>query len=319
MLSDAAPVQGRGEAHRATQLDHELVELRRPFLLREQQRFRGQPGRPALRTSLRTGARRRPAPREDPAGTTRPPPPSGPASPARSPHRVARPTAARTAPGPRPRPGESPTRDTAAEPRAKSTASSHSWHPRSPTRRLGADICCALRGYRRPVHVCQDLSRVNQQHRAGRAQPHVMSGPFQQDYIQFTFQPLQLLTQRRLADMFADRGTTEMQFLGQSNEVTQLPKLQLRVPPVGRSWNQSAVVSVVSPIHEARHRRPRSSAQETDANAQSSPASHRPSMDITPPPHRSGPQCGGDRVVRLRVMVEGVPARGITETGHPST
>ena len=66
-----------------------------------------------------------------------------------------------------------------------------------------------------------------------------MSGPFQQDYIQFTFQPLQLLTQRRLADMFADRGTTEMQFLGQSNEVTQLPKLQLRVPPVGRSWNQS--------------------------------------------------------------------------------
>ena len=41
---DGSPVQGRDEAHRAAQLDHELVELRGPVLLRQQHRLRCQRG-----------------------------------------------------------------------------------------------------------------------------------------------------------------------------------------------------------------------------------------------------------------------------------
>ena len=77
----------------------------------------------------------------------------------------------------------------------------------------------------------QDLPRIDQKHRTGRAQPHVMGGPLQQDHIQLPFQALQLLAQRGLPDVFARRSPTEMQFLGQGNEIPQLPKLQNQVPP----------------------------------------------------------------------------------------
>ena len=124
--------------------------------------------------------------------------------------------------------------------RHRVVAGIHDPHPQT-RRRNGR----ALRGDRRPVDVRQDLPRVDQQHRTGRAQPHVVGGPFQQDDIQFPFQPLQLLTQRGLADVFAGRGPAEMQLLGQGNEVTQLPKLQAGYLPSAAVVESRRHVSVV--------------------------------------------------------------------------
>ena len=93
----------------------------------------------------------------------------------------------------------------------------------------------------------KDLPRFDQQHRTGRAQPHMMGGPLQKDYVQFPFQPLQLLTQRGLPDMFAGRGPAEMQLLGQSNEIPQLPKLQTGYPLSARVVESRRHVIVVMP------------------------------------------------------------------------
>ena len=70
----------------------------------------------------------------------------------------------------------------------------------------------------------------------------MMRGPFQQNDVQFPFQPLQLLTQGGLANVFAGRRPAEMQFLRQGNEVTQLPNLHNPAPPVGCCRNAPSTV-----------------------------------------------------------------------------
>ena len=135
-----------------------------------------------------------------PSGSSRnnsEPPPTGPATPDRAPHPVDRPPAAGTARARPPRSGGSPGPRTAAAPPAESTASSHSWRRRPPPADWASNERPRSAPRRRPIDVGEDLPRVDQESRPGRAQPHVVGGPLQQDHVQLAFQPLQLLTQRR--------------------------------------------------------------------------------------------------------------------------
>ena len=86
-----------------------------------------------------------------------------------------------------------------------------------------------LRGHRRPFDMGEDLPRVDQEDRTGRAQLHVVGRALQEDHPQLSFQALQPLAQRRLDDVFTGCGPPEMQLLGEGDEVTQLLKLHTRI------------------------------------------------------------------------------------------
>ena len=129
---DGSPVQGRDEAHRTAQLDHELVELRGPVLLRQQHRLRCQRGHRDVGPRgegvalgdehtervqpEELGGHRRWGQRGPPDADVEPPV-----------HQTLE-----LLGHARPRPGGSPDRRIAAGPRAGSTPSSRSWHPRLP-------------------------------------------------------------------------------------------------------------------------------------------------------------------------------------------
>ena len=51
---------------------------------------------------------------------------------------------------------------------------------------------------------------------------------FQKDHPELSLQALQPLAQRRLDDVLTGRRTPEMQLLGESDEVAELPKLHTR-------------------------------------------------------------------------------------------
>ena len=72
------------------------------------------------------------------------------------------------------------------------------------------------------VRVRQDLPRLGQEHRPGSSQPDMVGAALQQAYSQLTFQPLDLLAQRRLDDMLPLRCPAEVQLLGQRHEIAEL-------------------------------------------------------------------------------------------------
>ena len=74
----------------------------------------------------------------------------------------------------------------------------------------------------------ENLPRVDQESGTGRAQLHVMGGALQKDHPELSLQALQPLAQRRLDDVLTGRRTPEMQLLGESDEVAELPKLHTR-------------------------------------------------------------------------------------------
>ena len=78
-----------------------------------------------------------------------------------------------------------------------------------------------------PLKVVQDLADVEEEHHAGVGEANVVGAALHQWHPQFTFEPLDLLTQRRLHDVLTRRGATEMQLLGQAREVPQLPQFHL--------------------------------------------------------------------------------------------
>jgi hypothetical protein len=90
--------------------------------------------------------------------------------------------------------------------------------------------------------VGEDLPRVDQKSGAGRGQLHVVSGALDKGHPELPLQPLQPLAQRGLDDVLAGRRPTEMQLLGKSDEIVQLPKLHRRHP-------------LISTAGEARHHR----------------------------------------------------------------
>ena len=67
---------------------------------------------------------------------------------------------------------------------------------------------------RRPVHVRQDLLGLGQERRPRGRQRDVMGAALQQPDAQLTLQPLHLLAQRGLHDVFPRRGAAEVQFFG---------------------------------------------------------------------------------------------------------
>jgi hypothetical protein len=73
-----------------------------------------------------------------------------------------------------------------------------------------------------PVHVGQDLPRLDQEHRPGRRQRDVVGAAFQQADAQLTLEPLHLLAQRRLHDVLPFRSPAKVQLLGQGHEITEL-------------------------------------------------------------------------------------------------
>jgi hypothetical protein len=88
----------------------------------------------------------------------------------------------------------------------------------------------ALRCYRGPFDVGEDLSGVDQEDGARGGQSHVVGGAVHQGHTDFPFQTLQTLAQRGLHDVLAGGGPTEMQLLGKGDEIAQLPKLHVGHP-----------------------------------------------------------------------------------------
>ena len=79
----------------------------------------------------------------------------------------------------------------------------------------------------RDVHVGDGGQRgpcVGQRRLARRGQPHRATRPVQQRLAEFAFQPLDLRADRRLRDMDPLGGPGEVGFLGDGDEVLQLPK-----------------------------------------------------------------------------------------------
>ena len=97
---------------------------------------------------------------------------------------------------------------------------------------------------RRPVHLSEDLARLDQERGTSLGQPHVVGGALQQAHPKLPFQPLQLLAQRRLNDVFPGGRVAEVQLLGQSHEVAQLAQLHIPPPPAIRPrWTSTRLPS----------------------------------------------------------------------------
>ena len=77
-----------------------------------------------------------------------------------------------------------------------------------------------LRG---PVHVRQDLPRLDQEHHPGCGQRDMVRAAFEEADAQLTLQPLYLLAQRRLHDVLPLGRPAEVQLLRQRHEVAKLP------------------------------------------------------------------------------------------------
>jgi hypothetical protein len=89
--------------------------------------------------------------------------------------------------------------------------------------RSGAAAPVALRATpAAPIHVGQDLPRLDQEHRPCRRQRDVVGAAFEQADAQLTLEPLHLLAQRRLHYVLPLRSPAEVQLLGQGHEVAEL-------------------------------------------------------------------------------------------------
>src|SRR5215211_828677 len=95
-----------------------------------------------------------------------------------------------------------------------------------------------LGGHRRPVDLREDLAGFDQQGAPSWGQLHMVGRAIQQQHAQLTFQPLQLLAQRRLDDVFTGGRPAEMQLLSKGDEVAQLAKLHSarRISRWGSCW-----------------------------------------------------------------------------------
>ena len=86
--------------------------------------------------------------------------------------------------------------------------------------------------------------RVGQHRLARRGQPHRATRAVQKRLAEFAFQPLDLCTDRRLRDVDPLRGPGEVGFLGDGDEVFQLPKFHKRLIIVSeaiRYWTYRTV------------------------------------------------------------------------------
>src|SRR5262249_42656051 len=86
----------------------------------------------------------------------------------------------------------------------------------------------------RAVHLHEQVARMLEKEPPGARQPHPPFAAIEQPDLNLFLQLLDLLTERRLGDVEALGGATEMQLFSDGNEVSQMTQLHA-VPPSGRA------------------------------------------------------------------------------------
>ncbi|MNY48640.1 hypothetical protein D3C86_1839890 [compost metagenome] len=111
------------------------------------------------------------------------------------------------------------------------------WNGRGERRRGGeadlqlADLAalCAARHVDRLVQLRQHLARLGQEQPADLAQRHAPVGTLEQAHAQLVLQRLDLLAQRRLGDAQLQGRATEVQLLGDGDEIAQVAEFHGRL------------------------------------------------------------------------------------------
>src|SRR5262249_613568 len=77
----------------------------------------------------------------------------------------------------------------------------------------------------RAVHLHEQVARMLEKEPPGARQPHPPFAAIEQPDLNLFFQLLDLLTERRLGDVEARGGATEMQLFSDGDEVSQMTQL----------------------------------------------------------------------------------------------
>ena len=93
-----------------------------------------------------------------------------------------------------------------------------------------------MSGRNRVVKLAKDAPHFGQKDLADFRYPHMMRAALYKRHPKFAFEPLNLLTECRLHNVFPCRCTTEMTFLRERHEISKLTQLH---PANGRRIRRS--------------------------------------------------------------------------------